>query len=494
MISLSEGLRGGGELDTERAKKALGELATYAKQLKERMSKDAIADDQQYIDNLAEGYLRGFQLVCEIQETQPTEDLNQAATECLTGLLTLASKVKGDIEKMTQQSICQAIFAIEESAPSPDPFLTPVFLQTRSLTSTLRHGQLKRPIHTSSKPGDTTNDIVRTIPEADSENQAIHHSFCLELFTNLVAAYDPLPARPPPVGKETKAAAKAREDGDRDRPVRIVLEASIARCELATAMASTDISNAKVRSRGEDERELKIVETASVAENDSQASEAGSEIVINPDPEAEDDNQDEVKPIITPPQSPRDTPDEREEDSTSSVSGEPTMQLKWEEQAELTLLSCLQQAYLAITARRSKVITESIMPSEWYPTSIPPDTVEAESDNSTDTESDLDSLASADDDGNGLTIHDPLARPAPLRTIFRLQDRYEELRLAVWLSLPPDSRGKMSAYMRGIPTPGEIRVMAESGMDLMELKVRKEGRIGKVWDDLGLALLKHFDG
>ena len=497
LISLSEELKIGGELDNERGRKALGELGTYAKQVKERLSKDTLQDDQLHIDKLAEGYLRGFQLVCELRETRPSEDLDRAATDCLTGLVILASRLKGDIERMIQQSICQAVFASEEGALSPDPFLAPVFLQTRSLTSALLHGQLKRPIQSIQNSGDPTDHIVRSLCEADSEDQAIHHLYCLQLFNNLVAIYDPLPARPPPIGKETKAAAKAREDGDRDRPLRIVLEASIARCELATAMASTDISNVKVRSRGEVERESRINETATAGDSDSETSEVASESEIVVKAEFEQDDDDDVKPVVKEVQAWSDTQDQDEDDDEAGplIPQEPAIQVNWEEQAESSLLSCLQQAYIAVKARRSKVITESIQPSDWYPTSRTANTAEQDSDASTESESDLNSLASDDDDDdNELTTHDPLARPPPLKTIFPLQDRYEELRLAVWLSLPSDSRGKMSAYMRGIPTSGEIRVMEESGMDPVELKARREGRIGKVWDDLGLALLKHFDG
>jgi hypothetical protein len=55
--------------------------------------------------------------------------------------------------------------------------------------------------------------------------------------------------------------------------------------------------------------------------------------------------------------------------------------------------------------------------------------------------------------------------------LFRLYDRFEEQRLAVWLARPADKREKMSVYMRG------------SG-----------GRAGDAWDALGLVLLMQYDG
>lgn len=55
----------------------------------------------------------------------------------------------------------------------------------------------------------------------------------------------------------------------------------------------------------------------------------------------------------------------------------------------------------------------------------------------------------------------------PLRTLFALHDRYEEQRLAIWLTLPTSKRGKMTAFMRG----------------------GKDGEIGRAWDGLGMNVM-----
>jgi hypothetical protein len=92
---------------------------------------------------------------------------------------------------------------------------------------------------------------------------------------------------------------------------------------------------------------------------------------------------------------------------------------------------------------------------------------ENESEVNSDSDSDLgeSEFESSDED------EDSLSHPSPLRTLFRLYDRFEEQRLAVWLALPAERREKMSVYMRG------------SG-----------GRAGDAWDALGLVLLMQYDG
>lgn len=89
-----------------------------------------------------------------------------------------------------------------------------------------------------------------------------------------------------------------------------------------------------------------------------------------------------------------------------------------------------------------------------------------ESEVHSDSESSESDFASSDEEDE-----DTLSHPCPLRTLFRLYDRFEEQRLAVWLALPAEKREKMSVYMRG------------SG-----------GRAGDAWDALGLVLLMQYDG
>ena len=92
-----------------------------------------------------------------------------------------------------------------------------------------------------------------------------------------------------------------------------------------------------------------------------------------------------------------------------------------------------------------------------------PDEDEGEGDDGEEDESDEDE----DDSSENST---PDTYPCPLRSLFALHDRYEEQRLAVWTSLPTESRVGMGTYMRG-----------------------EEGRVGEVWDGAGMILLLDYD-
>jgi hypothetical protein len=168
----------------------------------------------------------------------------------------------------------------------------------------------------------------------------------------------------------------------------------------------------------------------------------------------------------------------------------------WDEKAEDILYDLLEYARQLLDERHSSVLIDTPQGSDWLGTAMDtsgPKTPgaktassesEDESDSESESESDLDSDLDPSSSQAGAT---------PLRAIFRLQDRYEELRLAVWLSLPPDSRGKMSAYMRGAPTSTQMLRVKGPNMGAAKFKEMMNGRIGEAWDRFGLALLKKFD-
>jgi hypothetical protein len=166
----------------------------------------------------------------------------------------------------------------------------------------------------------------------------------------------------------------------------------------------------------------------------------------------------------------------------------------WDEMAEGTLDDLLEYARKSLDDRHSAVLTATPQRLDWLgttpitnPSNSPePKSVvsECEDDSDFESESEPDSDLDPSSDQAGAT---------PLRTVFRLQDRYEELRLAVWLSLPPDSRGKMSAYMRGAPTQPQMLRIKGPDMGGAKFKEMMNGRIGEAWDRLGMALLKKFD-
>ena len=460
---------------------------TYAKHVKDRLSRYPLEREQRYVDKLAEGYLRGFHNICEIEADSATKSLDQAAIDCLAGLNILACVVDEDMTTMIQKSICRAIFAVEWVPASPEPYLEPEVREVRSLTSVVLQSQSKRP-NIATQSGGLVGSLLAG-KYAESHRQLVYRQHRLRLFIDLVDTYETLPIGSP-TGKKTRVAAKAREEGDRQRPMRVALEAFIARCELATALASTNISNVKDRSRPGKEMEKDLV--------------AGSGSDSDGGGEVEDDV--DIKPVLqkgqerTPPNQSQKVANEDSGSSTSTAHVQARKEFRWAEEAKTTLLECLQHAHLAVEARCLNVVTQSIRPTEWYPEGDPSEPVRSTCDlddgtriGSVGSTSDSEGEDDEDEDDESASS-DPAARPPPLKIIFRLQDRYEELRLAVWLSLPPDRRGNMSAYMRGVPTPDEIAAMEESGLDPALIEAKKGGEVGKAWDELGLALLKHFEG
>lgn len=473
LIKLSEEGKEGGDLDIERAKKVINGLATYAARVKERLGKHCSPDDQLLIDTLGEGYLRGFHLLSGIGNDTSNTESRQAARECLNGLTILARLVHGETEDKIKRSMCQAIF---NDSTHQYPYLMPIFQGSRELTTQLEQHHLPRPGHES---GVSKSLAISSSVDALG-TQARHQLALLDALIVLIttSTYNSLPGNGC-VGKQTKIAIKAQKLRDEDRPLRIIMEASIARCELATALASADISNVKLRSRDES-RETGIVYLADSDDEDTGVgSQAEDEIEVKPTVEGEIASKAEIVSDLG--------------DSETNPCTGSTNQVEWEEEAERTLESCLAHTCTMLKMLRPKVLTEPAQRHEWLGQGVSSSEITSpaglgfpESDSETDSESETEE--------DEYTIHDGTARPAPLRAIFRLQDRYEELRLAVWLSLPPDSRGKMSAYMRGIPTAGQIAKMKGDGVDETTIVERAGGMIGKAWDELGLLLLKDFDG
>ena len=154
-----------------------------------------------------------------------------------------------------------------------------------------------------------------------------------------------------------------------------------------------------------------------------------------------------------------------EDGGGASVKGdEGADEVLWEDIAEDSLVHCLRVAEGLIEAGRGAVLVGKATREDWPGEGMGMGTLSCR--DSDDAPSDSDSTDDDDEDED----EEAQSHPCPLRTLFRLVDRFEELRLAIWLCLPPATRGGMGRFMRG-----------------------ERGRVGSAWDELGLRLMAEYD-
>lgn len=467
------------ELDLGGVHGALAGVQILAKRVKAQVTMTAGE-----LEELCEGYLRGLHLVSQVSgqslSEKDTEGIREVAKQCLVGLGLLSTRLSEPIT--LHRSIIASLFP--HSPGDQTRFLTPIFQRPKALTDKLQYHHVQR----SDTKSASSAPAVEPVRELEAE--AVYQLHLLDGYIEMVAKFETLPAAADDQHKTTKAGIKARDEAERARPLRITLEARLAKCELATALASADIALIKRRAIALHKEESE--EAASVASTRSEKDGKEEEEDGNDDHESDEEAAERIeqKPVITEPEAA--TPEH------SHTTADTREAERWDDRAQTALLDCLEYAASLIRERHSKVLIEIVDRSDWL------DETDAEisgerskkhaedsetnsEDESSDDDSDTDSDSQDDQQASGPHC------PAPLRAIFRLQDRYEELRLAVWLALPVDFRGKMSAFMRGVPTSAELAAMREGGMGEAEVLARSRGRIGEAWDHLGLLLLKHYD-
>ncbi|ODN77229.1 hypothetical protein L202_05747, partial [Cryptococcus amylolentus CBS 6039] len=184
----------------------------------------------------------------------------------------------------------------------------------------------------------------------------------------------------------------------------------------------------------------------------------------------EEDEKDDVKPVL-----------EGVEEEAA---------VAWEGIAEKGLLDALDLALALAEEGRVNVLANDVQAIDWFgedieptPENVPlppsPTTsshsqnpaTKAEIDPPSDASSSSDSESEFEDDDDENDPSDNSSHKCPLRALFALHDRYEEQRLAVWLTLEAGRRGKMTAWMRG-----------------------EGGRVGEKWDAFGVRVIREFDG
>ena len=470
--SASAFIDSGEDADHDTAVKALVALRTYIVNIKADAAKST--ETSIAIEQIMEAYLRGFYTAARAASVGNWHsEMSEASKDCILGYLETQRQASEEIKNVWRPHVLAAIFP-----PSTDDthLLTPVFERPRQLTDEILHHHVqrsggKKALRDSAGESSSSDPFKEHGPEAESLLGV------LSVFSRLVAGLDTLPlAAQTEMPKTSKAKLKTMDDQAKYRPFRIGLEARIAQCELATALASMDVVNIKIRARGK-----------SSSPTPEPLSDAGSSV--------DSDDEVDVKPNLRS-QASKSPGVTRTGDDSKDDHGENGDEVMWDEKAEDILYDLLEYSRRLIVDHHTSVLTDTPQRADWLgspPASHVPRTPatktpgsaseadeESESERGFETDSDLDPSSSQ-------------AGPTPLRAIFRLQDRYEELRLAVWLSLPPDSRGKMSAYMRGAPTPTQMLRVKGPNMGAAKFKEMMNGRIGEAWDRLGMALLKKFD-
>ncbi|WVR03658.1 hypothetical protein IAU60_000653 [Kwoniella sp. DSM 27419] len=285
----------------------------------------------------------------------------------------------------------------------------------------------------------------------------------LEVLSNIVEGVKDITTLP--IDPKRPSKSKKEQAEDARRPLRIVAEVELLRADLLLAITTNRINEVKRRA-------LAMLQVTD--EEPDPDSSIMSDLGDTKREARADDQAREVKPGRTS----KDGVAGRQEDARREV--------ELEAMAETAIIQCLTSARELVENRQAEVLVAHIRLEDWLPSEpsevsdwsadrLKPDRTDTDdvetcksdpegSSYGSDTDTDPDSDADFDSE-DGQASH-----PCPLRTLFRLHDRYEEQRLAVWLHLPADRRGKMGWYMRG-----------------------RDGRVGTAWDELGVELLREFD-
>lgn len=275
--------------------------------------------------------------------------------------------------------------------------------------------------------------------------------------------------------KMINAKGKQMDQNNENRPLRVRMEVMLIMCDLLLSVTNKRMNEVKARaarSMGGEENQEAAEEnmksgdgsrSKSRGKSRSKSVDSMSEISTN-----------NVVPFCA-------------ANSVHQPSDTPSCFIEWEVLTEKSLVECLNFATSCAEDDRIAILTKTIVHRGWLgvaslqqktgtkskPQSPSPLHPCLSSTNMSDDEdSDLDSsIISFNSEDEGNQDEDSFYR-CPLRALFALHDRYEEQRLAIWLTLPASRRGKMSAFMRG----------------------GKDGAVGRAWDGLGMNVILKIGG
>ncbi|KAK6905418.1 hypothetical protein I203_106247 [Kwoniella mangroviensis CBS 8507] len=432
--------------------KSLEGLKDFATQLKETIHSQNLDIEHgtvgERIEKLLQAYLAGIYVLSRLLwdnisdcDAQKNEDHKAALKQCIQGFFLLFPQVQtgDDIHK----HILGSIFPSTQTRYYQ---LSPLLQHPRQLISSLQ-SQPTRPIAHSKLKDPIQSPVRSSFLDHVPESEVLYAISLLDTFLEGMQGVECLPG--PMVAK-----TKRQKEDDKRRPLRVEMEARVMKCDLLMSMTTKRIGEVKSRAM----RKIRSdVEQEGEGAEHNEGDDGGQQVK-------------DIKPTFS-------SEDDPENPHGTTGSSDDT---RWEDLSEECLVECLDMAKKLIEGGRAEVLSNHIEAVDWLGQDgiIQPDKQEATrrskspsrdvtggSDSEDEDESDLGSESEISEESAFGTTH-----PCPLRSIFRLHDRYEEQRLAVWLHLPSAKRGKMGRFMRGL-----------------------EGRVGSSWDNFGLAAMVEYD-
>ncbi|ORX35342.1 hypothetical protein BD324DRAFT_632475 [Kockovaella imperatae] len=352
--------------------------------------------------------------------TQDVEDMRAVTRQCLEGVFVLrraVNELDSSSTSLTEidRKLLGSIFEpLQPTSLHPDEYLTMMFTRASQILEELVEAFRPKKHISSNRTSPLPTSRVSVSPEDVLE--------VLALLEILAQGMDTVESLSGPHFSKTKA----QKEKDKQRPMRISMQARLLRCDLAFSMANGTMKDIQRRA---------------------------------------------VKRLDVTPGN-----DETEEKSIHNVEEEEEHQaIHWEEIAECSLLECLVKCKHLLEHHRGAVLSDRVNKADYLgqdPRRIPlPPSPRSPNANTVVPLPAAQVEDASDSDDSEVESDDALdTYPCPLRALFGLHDRYEEQRLAVWLTLPGDRRTGMGTYMRG-----------------------EEGQIGEAWDAAGVIMLLDYD-
>nr|XP_019048952.1 hypothetical protein I302_02732 [Kwoniella bestiolae CBS 10118]OCF27882.1 hypothetical protein I302_02732 [Kwoniella bestiolae CBS 10118] len=437
--------------------KSLEGLKAFATQFKEAISSKQLKIDDEDVGErthrLAKGYLAGVYLISRTLWDDPADDANKttefenhksALTRCIQGFFLLYSMI--DQTDEIDKHILGSIFPPTETKYHQ---FSPLLQYPRRVIASLQ-SQPTRAIAQSKLKDHVQSPIRSSFPEHIPEEEVLYVISLLDAFLEGIQKVESLSG--PLIAKKKKQ----REEDSR-RPLRVEMEVRVMRCDLLMSMTTKRIGAVKNRAMG------KGLGGVKAEEEDCQEHGSGAE--------DGDQAQEDIKLSVR-------TEGHSTEEVYEGISQTDTT--RWEDLAEESLVEGLDIAKKLIEEGRGEVLSNHVEAVDWLGQEglIQPDEQEGKRQSKSPSHGfDEDIISESDLEDDEPEIESEMSEesgsthPCPLRTLFRLHDRYEEQRLAVWLHLPSAQRGKMGWFMRG-----------------------HEGRVGSSWDGFGLAAMMEYDG
>jgi hypothetical protein len=398
--------------------RALSAFQTYLVQLRSHLEAQKEADASELLAGALRGYGHAVFHAARVgwgdDGTEDAERLRQSLSTSLKGVVGLYRILSADPDGFSineeQMAVTRKALLASispQSAELPHGQLVPIFARARTIIASLQ---------ATLRPTASSKAVSRASPRpvvAATDAEADEIMALLQVFADRIESVEAL------VGP-MKSKTKAQKEQDKRRPLRIGIEARVLRCDVAMSMANRDIKAIKVRAR-------------------------------------------------------RALPDEEDGEMSSDVEKD-DKGAKWERIADEALIEVLEVSRALIEDKRGGVLSDKVERSDRFGEeeggSVPVSPVRStksgrddEGDERGDESGSVDEEEDEEEDDEQVDTY-----PCPLRSVFRLHDRFEEQRLAVWLSLPAATRPGMGTFMRG-----------------------EEGKVGEAWDGLGLLLQLDYD-